>query len=473
MLQCLNFVRNLPIVYGRYAIKLDVNNDSYTDGDMAFKSLKLAINSMLLLSSANAFALPFNSFDPRSMAMGGAGVAVGDAASAPVLNPALLSVTRYSDDFSLVLPTVGIRVADPDGLVNSLDKFLSGNYIDSLTTSVSALNAAITAADFAAIATNATSVATGINTLSNQLLTLNDKPVTMDGGLTAVIGIPNKKFGIAFFANRTISSGGLFLYKDAATISALSTQTTCLAAAAAANDVAAVALCGIPDFNTNTLQSTITLRGVMMTEIGISVSRELRINKHNIALGITPKVVQMQLFDIPMGLNSPNLSNFNANDYRSDFNMINFDLGLAQNFRNGWRTGLVIKNVIPYFPGYKRATVAGGIPIETGESLRLIPQSRIGVSHTNPWSTVALDMDLYRNNPAGLERYTQYIALGGELNAWNFAQLRAGYRVDLVDSSRNIVSIGMGLSPFGVHTDIAIAGNETEIGASLQLGFRF
>lgn len=434
---------------------------------------KLFIHITLIVYWTAAFALPFNSFDPRSMAMAGAGVAVGDAASAPLLNPALLSITRYSDDFSLVLPTLGIRVADPEKFIDSMDKFVSGKYVDNLTTAITALNAAIAAVNFATISTNATTVSTSITTLSSQIATLNDKPISLDGGATVVVGIPNKKFGLAFFANRTISSGGAFQYKDAATLAALATQTTCLATAAAANDPVAVAACGLPNFNNNTLLSSVNLRGVMLTELGFSVSRELRINRRNIALGITPKIVQLHLYDIPVGLNSPSFSNFNSEDYKASYNMINFDLGAAQNLRNGWRSGLVIKNIIPYFPAFKRAVVAGGIPVETGESLRLVPQVRIGVSHTNPWSTVALDADLYRNDPAGLEKYSQYIALGGELNAWSWIQVRAGYRVNLVNSARNIVSLGFGFSPFGVHTDIALAGNETELGAAFQFGFRF
>ena len=188
---------------------------------MAINPSKFLIASVLLASGTTSFALPFNSFDPRSMAMGGAGVAVGDAAAAPLLNPALLSVTRYSDDFSLILPTAGIRIADPENLIGSIDKFQSGKYVDNLTTAVTALNTAISAVDFAAISANAALVSTGITTLSNQLATLNDKPITLDGGLTTVIGIPNKKFGMAVFANRTISSGGRFLYNDAATLASL------------------------------------------------------------------------------------------------------------------------------------------------------------------------------------------------------------------------------------------------------------
>ena len=130
--------------------------------------------------------------------------------------------------------------------------------------------------------------------------------------------------------------------------------------------------------------------------------------------------------------------------------------------------------MIPYTYDFKRAPTPGALPVATGNTLKLRPQVRVGASYENKWSTVVLDVDVTRNNPVGLEEKSQYIALGGELNAWNWAQLRAGYRVDVANNKRSIASLGLGLSPFGVvHADLAVAGNKDELGASLQFGFRF
>ncbi|MEQ1837320.1 MAG: hypothetical protein ABL858_03110 [Candidatus Nitrotoga sp.] len=133
-----------------------------------------------------------------------------------------------------------------------------------------------------------------------------------------------------------------------------------------------------------------------------------------------------------------------------------------------------MKNVIPYSYDFKRAPTAGATPIPTGVKMELRPQARVGVSHANTWSTVALDVDLTRNDPAGLENKSQYIALGGELDAFGWAQIRAGYRADLVNSARNVASLGLGLALFKVvHVDIAAAGNKNEVGASFQFGVHF
>ena len=458
---------------------------------MSFKTLKLVSTAALLAGSSVAVAVPFGSFDSRSMAMGGAGVAVGGADAAPLFNPALLSVTKKEDDFALIIPTVGARVSDPENLRDNVDNFQNGKYVEKLQASVDALNAAITLAtntptpaNIAAIAAPASSTSTNLNTVSTQLGTLSDKPITADVGLATVVAIPSKKFGAAFYANGTVTAGGVFQYKDASTISLLANQTGCLATAAAMPTTTpaeitaasnAITACGTNvNFNNTTLKSGIHVKGVQLSEFGFALSREFQIKEHNVAFGITPKIVKAKLFDTVVLVNDSNQSNISAEDSMAEYSFFNFDLGAAKNYDNGWRTGFVLKNVLPQTLDFKQAPTPGATPLATGETLSLKPQARLGVSHANSWSTVALDFDVTRNDPAGLEQATQYLALGGELNAWDWAQLRAGYRADMVNSNRNVASVGLGLAIFGVvHVDLAYAGNANEFGASAQLGVHF
>ena len=451
---------------------------------------KLVVFFTLLLLGQMAFAVPFGSYDTRSMAMGGVGVALGEADAAPLYNPALLSVAKDDAHFSLTLPSISVRLSDPDKLLDSIDKFQSGNYVNNLQTSVNNLNTSIstvnttpTPANFADVGVKAGTVTTDLNSLNTQLATLSNKPLTAEAGSATVLAIPSKKTGFAFYANANATVGGLFQYKDAALITGLATQSQCLATAAAmpvstpaeiAAANAAVQACGTPNFSSNSMQSGINFRGVALGEIGISLSHEFYFRNRSIAFGITPKIVKAQLYDAPVNVNSSvQPSGVTGADYRADYTFVNFDVGIAKYLRQGWRTGLVIKNVIPHFLDFKNAPTPGATPVANGNTLNLRPQVRAGVSRSNDWSTLALDVDLTRNDPAGLESASQYIALGGELNAWNWAQLRGGYRVDVVNSARNVASLGLGFSPFGVHADLAVAGNATELGASLQIGFRY
>lgn len=425
---------------------------------MSLKSQKVAITTALLLSSSAAMAIPFSSFDARSMAMGGAGVAIGSPDAAPLFNPALLSISKESDDFSIILPTIGVRVADPENLRDSVDAFQNGDYLNKLQTAVNNFTAAPT------VPANLTAVTSNITTVSNQLATLSNKPITVDGGLATVVALPGKKLGAAFYLNATAAAGGNFLYNDAATLNKLSADAT----ACAGGD--ATACTAVNSFNTNNLTSGIDVKGVTLGEIGVSLSREFTISDQVVALGITPKIVKAQLFDTVILINSNNQNNFNNSNDTAEYSFVNFDLGAAKSYDNGWSSGVVIKNLLPKTLEFKNSLHPNG----TGEYLKLSPLARLGVAHTNSWSTVAVDLDLTKNDPAGFEKATQYLALGGELSAWNWAQLRAGYRMDLVDSARNVTSIGLGFSPFGVaHADLAVAGNGNEVGASFQLGVHF
>jgi len=392
------------------------------------------------------------------MAMGGAGVAVGGADAAPLFNPALLSVTKEEDDFAIILPTIGVRISDPETLRDSVDAFDAGNYINNLQTAINNLNSSTTPANAAIVGSRLTDVST-------QLVTLSNKPITAEVGLATVVAIPSKKFGAAFYANGTVTAGGLFQYNDKTTLDNLANDANLCSADVVLN----AASCNtLKAFNTNTLTSGIHFKGVQLVEAGFALSREFQIREHGVSFGITPKIVKAQLFDTVVKVNDTNRSDISISDNSKEYTFANFDLGVAKNYSNGWRSGFVIKNVIPQTLDFKSVP---GAPVE---SLKLMPQARIGVSHATTWSTVALDLDLTRNDPAGFENHTQYIALGGELNAWDWAQLRAGYRVDMVDSARSVASVGLGLAPFGVvHIDLAVAGNATDIGASFQLGVHF
>ena len=434
---------------------------------MTFK-LKQLTAAILMTSSSVAIAVPFASFDTRSMAMGGAGVAVGSAGAAPLFNPALLSVTKAEDDFSLILPTIGVRIADPDNLLDSIDTFNNGNSIDNLQLAIDAFN-------LSPSTTTATAVANAIPAVSNGLATLSGKPITAEAGLATVVAMPGKKFGSAFYASGTVTAGGLFNYTDGAELQALTADAQ-LCALAAANQATIDACNRVSNFNTtNSLDSGIRFKGVGMGEIGFAMSREFQVYGSKMSFGITPKIVKATLFDMTIKANDAAADPV-TDDYIAEYSFANFDLGVAKEYGNNWRTGFVIKNIIPQTLDFKRAPVlgVGATPVPTGEQLTLKPQARIGVSHSNSWSTVALDVDLTKNSPTGFADSTQYIAIGGELSAWGWAQIRAGYRIDMVNGDRNVYSLGLGLSPFRVvHIDLAVAGNDNEVGASFQFGVDF
>lgn len=69
----------------------------------------------------------------------------------------------------------------------------------------------------------------------------------------------------------------------------------------------------------------------------------------------------------------------------------------------------------------------------------------------------------------------QFAAVGAEFNAWKWAQLRTGYRQNLVSNNGSAFTAGIGLSPFDViHIDVAgLVGTDNNYGAIAQLQFTF
>jgi|GEM_PF-768085 hypothetical protein len=569
------------------------------------KYAQLSAFTVLTLTSAMALAVPFSSFDPRSMAMGGTGVAVDDPATAPFFNPAMLSESDHSKKFSVEFATLGVSLVDLGNLhsnwstmnnaVSALPNNVStlstnANTLSSnaptLTSSIAALSTSITslasatpstaAASLAAASTNlsavttnmstvssnvttvgnnANTVSTNINQINKTLISLNNQPMQGELGAASVIAIPGKNWGFAVYANAWAAVGGRLEYKDAGTVttltSALTTTSTNLVGIGAATGNAAsalstantslntaVGLCttalvstipgaqacstaltnantalgnaqpsvntasstvttnsanitaaanSVNNTNKTTFQSVVHIRGVAVTEYGASISHGLVSNDVAWSWGITPKVMQMRLYDATIG-SSSTLSNATSNDYLAYYSTLNFDAGIAKTYLNGWRTGLVVKNVIPQTFDFKNALTPGATPVADGSKLNLSPQVRAGISYEQiNWFNLALDADLTKNDPAGLENPSQYVAVGGEFSTSGWAQIRAGYRADLVNSALSQVSIGLGISPrlpyYKPHLDLAITASPnifnngynaaTQVGAYLQFGLNF
>lgn len=467
-----------------------------------------------LLANSSVQALPFSSFDPRTMAMGGAGVSVDDPGTAPLFNPALLTSTAPDKKYSVEIPVIGVRLYDPGNYRTELGT-LSDN-INALNSSINTVNTnsatGATSAQLSNLPSDMTTVAANIDKVNNTLKALNNQPLQGEAGAAVVVGVPGKNWGVGAYTNVYGALGGTLLYKDATTLSNLSTSVTAAANALKSTTGAAAAACtavqngtgtaadvqtclaaataintslvnaqGTVNFNTNTqIASQVHLRGVQINEAGVSIAHGFVTHDQAWSLGVTPKIQQLQLFDAYLAANNGNSSvNVTGSDYTEKYSTMNIDVGVARNYENGWYSGVVVKNLIPQSYDFKSigAGAASGSAKSVTGTLNLNPQLRLGVSHENTWSTVALDIDLTQNDPAGLENKSQYIALGGELSAWGWAAIRAGYRANVLDSARDVASLGLGFSPripyFKPHLDLAVAGNTNELGASLRFGFNF
>ena len=418
----------------------------------------------LVLFSTQAAAVPFQSIDPRSYGMGGTGTASGNAANAGFMNPALLATAKEDEDFALEFPIIAARIYEEDDVLDEIDNYQDNGFESSLTGSID--NVTVDAD-----VTN--SVAPAASNLSTQILKMSDKMIQGEGNLGLVVGIPSKKFGVSLTFNGWLVGGGLLDYSahDKAIIDAMAVSAT-IADLNAIPEVSGQINSTGPDV-VDTLTSSLKARGAVMQEIGLSFAREVNVAGHDIAVGVTPKYVKITTFDYLVGVNT---ADFETDQGEKEYTDFNLDVGVAKSYDSGWKTGLVVKNIISQeyetSPFVTADLVAAGVTAAPSK-IKIEPQARVGISHSTEWTTVALDVDLAENEAVSFEPKTQFAALGAELDVFDTVQLRIGYRHNMSNSNTSIATAGIGFSVFGAHADIAVGANEDEIGGALQLGFRF
>ena len=173
------------------------------------------------------------------------------------------------------------------------------------------------------------------------------------------------------------------------------------------------------------------------------------------------------------------MDNFDADENRKSTTAFNIDAGVAYQFNNGIALGLAGTNLIGQT--LESVEYAG-----SSADYNLNPVFTASVSYNTKLFTVGADIDLNETERfesfAGMnsainpeDDNTQLAAVGVEFNAWDWAQLRAGYQMDIAGNLDNQFSAGVGLSPFGtMRIDLAASyAGENQMGVSLQTSLTF
>ena len=420
--------------------------------------ISLALCWSFSLFAYNSWAATFGTYDPRSLAMGGTGVSQANIDHAAYYNPALLSVAQEDDDYSLLIPTVGLRVYDPEKFIDALEDHQDGNYETKLSDSVDAFNATPSTS-------NAQVMADDAQRLFNSFKELASKELDFEAHAGVGTAIPSKGLGFAITASGRLM-GGLVLnitdadknmvqhYIDAANEYASSGSVTPGAYPEAHDGT---------NFRTmdGRLTSKALIRGAMIVEGGLSISHEFE-SLDNWSIGITPKSTRVSTYDYEISVEN---SELDEDKGKLEYEDTNLDIGVAKRISEGWKFGMGVKNVIE--KEYKTTL---------GNSIVLKPNARAGISHHTNWTTIALDLDLTENERLGLTgEKTRYAALGMEFDL-ALIQLRLGARHNLsAEKGREatILSAGVGVYFFGIHLDAGVAKNDEEVAAAIQLGIQY
>ncbi len=387
-----------------------------------------AICGALAMPLANA-----DIFSSRNAAMGGAGVAVSDYEVAGLYNPALLTVKEEKDSFAIVLPNIGVEVSDQDEVFDELE---------GIADDFDALELAIDSADVPGAAAARTRIIDG-------LTLVDDKPVTLDLGTFISVAVPgqNQGFGLSISATADIQVLARFDDDDIARINAATTPV---------------------DFDNleNDLESDAKAVGVVVGEFTLSYARRVSLGDREVSIGVSPKYQSVETIQYIQTVNNYDEDDFDAEEFTDDDSGFNMDIGAAMNLNDKTLIAVNIQNLF----GADYDTVEDPVTSEM-TTYEIRPVVTPAISHKRDWLAATAELDLTERSGFKDEDGSQFFRVGVEFDAANWAQLRLGYRSDMNSVREDVVSAGIGLSPFDVlHIGIAgFVGDNDTAGASFDL----
>ena len=390
---------------------------------------KHTLSTLIALTLSSGYISPINAaqhyFQSRSDAMGGTGVASAHYLSAPLMNPALLARFSHKDDLGLLLPTIGFQIADNDDTINGINR--ASDLIDELNQYTSnSLQARMTA-----------------NQLANQLEMLDNATIPLQVGLAGVLAIPNQIVSFAVFSNT---------YLD-------------LQVTTDINDGDITALRSPDPTAINDLVSTITLQGVGVTDVGLSLASKFMLGNTPVYLGVSPKMQAIGFYQYTDSIDDFDAGNLEEDDNMNDETAFNIDAGFVVEPSKHFTFGLVAKNMISQQVTNSAETLIYEIK----------PQVTTGFALHSAWFTAAIDIDITQSQSLSSQGPSKYTRFGVEMDVWGWLQLRGGFRYDVNANDSNQVTFGMGLSPFSTfHFDITgMLSEDDTFGLVAQTSFTF
>ncbi|MCJ8348927.1 conjugal transfer protein TraF [Moritella sp.] len=374
-------------------------------------SLGLALAFTSLASTAASYAP-----DGRSNAMGNIGVATADYLVAPLYNPALLAVFHKSDDIGILLPALGVNAKDADSSLET---------ITDLQDDAENLNMGSSQSD--------------LNKMNQYLDDLEgNKPVSITAGVAFAVAIPSNNVSVSIYGRGYVE-------------------------AIANVGVAENTGDNYIDVEARYRNTNVIVTGFAYTEFGVALAKKYTIYGESFSFGVTPKYQILQTYSDISNVDDFDLELENADTEVTAFNV---DLGAVW-IKNNYRVALAVKDVLAQ---EIKSTTPGLYTYEMN------PQATLGLAYAEEYFTFGVDVDLTEQTRyVELEDNTQFVRVGVEVNAWHWAQLRAGFEHDLQDTMEDSLTAGIGISPFGtLNLDVAGSyGSDNQVGASASLSFTF
>lgn len=403
-------------------------------------------------------AASYGTFDPRSLAMGGATVAAGSSSHAHFYNPALLSFENEDEDLSrngrLILPGFSALYSDAgQSAVDLVEQDLDEN----ISRSIDQFNASPTSTEAAQ------GVLTALNEFDEAISQLNQQNIELDVYVGLSVSEPAEREGGSFyFGARALVFGEVDVTsEDLAELDAyidIAERLTAGESIATLNDGDRVVNNQVVDPRPS-LTSEARLSSLVIGEWGVALSKEFSVLGQNVAFGATPKIMQVQVYREDADFQS-DIASYSEN--RGEHLTMNVDLGVAAELFDHYRVGVAVRDVLPKT-----------FNSDNNLDVNLRPRPRLGLAYVNDFITLGLDVDLQEIKPLATESESQEVALGIELSPWDAIDIRFGYRQDLASEREDIISAGVRYQVWRFVGEAAFAVSDEVTGGALQLGWAF
>ena len=400
-------------------------------------------------------AAGFGVFDARTLSMGGTAVAGHNNKHALLYNPALLAFNNEFEEknlegrvhFPMFVGQVSQSLID-------LEEFNRDDLDGALSQAATNFNAQRTpeAAGVAAMAAS---------DMRNTLQDIRGEDLLADGFFGFAVAEPSRLEGGGVFMGVRVIGGGRSNVTDA-DLALLSEYVDGLNFVASGGTVGAPqpqlfdASGNLIDPNGN-FDSSLNGRGAAIAEVGIAMSKLIRLAGRPIALGISPKVMSVDTFDETSRIVDGRLGSGENSITHASFNL---DVGAAMDFGKRYRVGLSIKDAI------RRRWQT-----EAGTEVELSPRARIGFAAKFGSFSAGLDVDIVTSDPIADEFPVQDTAFGVEWDVRNWVSIRGGYRHDLEGNRDGIVSVGIGVRIKRWYVDVGYARGGNLQGGALQFSY--
>ena len=219
--------------------------------------------------------------------------------------------------------------------------------------------------------------------------------------------------------------------------------------------------------NLTGLRSNGVVLAAAITDVGLAVAHAFDVGVGKLSVGLTPKLQRVDTFNYSVNIETFEGGDFTDSGYRNNKVSFNCDAGLAWAPIDELVIGLVGRNLVA--TNYDTVVTNG-----QRFSYNVAPLVTAGAAFTTDLLTLAADVDLTVierfDDRSGLEDDSQYLRLGAELDAWEWAQVRGGFQCDLQSTTPNLFTAGLAVSPFDVvRVDLAgMIGGKGTYGVVLQ-----